>query len=52
MQRFRGMAEQGQVRQVQVIMYGRIEGADEAGRRRLEEQRQKVGGSEIQRYGP
>lgn len=30
MQVLRDMVEQGQVRQVQIIMYGRIEGADEA----------------------
>lgn len=30
MQRVRDMVEQGQVRQVQIIMCGRIEGADEA----------------------
>lgn len=30
MQRLRDMVEQGQVRQVQIIMCGRIEGTDEA----------------------
>lgn len=30
MQRSRGIVEQGQVRQVQIIIYGRVEAKDEA----------------------
>lgn len=45
------MVEQGQVRQVQIIMYGRIEGADEAWKK-VGSQRQKQKGQKSKRYDP
>lgn len=49
MQRPRGMVKQGQVRQVQIIMYGRFESTDEAWKKKVGRSEAEVGGSENQR---